>query len=189
MTRVINIVGRGMGSEDAPRENCWGVNIVMLRRPVDVGFDMHEEGKMNDIQMQRRREIIPWVTAQNIPVYAVDAIPGTTYIRYPMEEVVGKFRTGYFSNAICYMIALALLEGVDQLNFYGVVHLRTHKEYAAQKPAVDYWIGRAEQMGVGVYIHGDYSEIGRTEDGLAYGYKLTAEELVKKYGNSNWHHP
>jgi hypothetical protein len=180
--RVINIVGRGIGSVDAPKDNCWGVNIVMLRRPVDVGFDMHEWGRMNDVQVERRRQIIPWVTERNIPVYAVHDIPNTTYRRYPIEKVVRKFKTGFFSNAICYMIALALLEGVDQLNFYGVVHLRTHKEYATQKPAVDYWLGRAEQMGVKIYIHGDYSEIGRTEDGLAYGYNLTAQEMIKKYG-------
>jgi len=182
LSRVINIVGRGIGAQDAPKENCWGVNIVMLRRPVDVGFDMHEDGKMNDAQMQRRRQVIPWVSSQGIPVYAIHAIPDTTYIRYPIERVVQRFKTGYFSNAICYMIALALLQGVTQLNFYGVVHLRTHEEYATQKPAVDYWLGRAAQMGVGCYIHGDYSEIGRTEDGLAYGYKLTAQEMIEKYG-------
>jgi hypothetical protein len=180
--RVINIVGRGIGSQDAPKDNCWGVNIVMLRRPVAVGFDMHEEGKMNDVQIERRRQVIPWVTAQKIPVYAIDAIPDTTYIRYPIEKVVSRFKTGYFSNAICYMIALALLEGVDKLNFYGVVHLRTHKEYATQKPGVDYWLGRANELGVETYIHGDYCEIGRTEDGLAYGYKLTAQEMIEKYG-------
>jgi hypothetical protein len=185
--RVVNIVGRGIGAEDAPADNCWGVNVVMLRRPVEVGFDMHEEGKMTPAQMERRREIIPYVTALNIPVYAINSIPFTTYHRYPIEKVINKFKTGYFSNAICYMIAFALFEGVDRLNFYGVVHLRTHKEYATQKPAVDYWIGRAEQMGVKCYIHGDYSEIGRTEDGLAYGYKLTAQEMIERYDKSNWH--
>jgi hypothetical protein len=182
--KIINIIGRGIGAEDAPKGiESWGVNIVMLRRELDVGFDMHEDGKMTDEQMERRRQVIPWMAAKGIPVYAVHAIPGTTYRRYPIEKVIQKFKTGYFSNAVCYMIALALLEGVDKLNFYGVVHLRTHEEYAIQKPAVDYWMGRAEQMGVECYVHGDYSEIGRTEDGLAYGYKLTAQEMIRKYGN------
>ncbi len=182
--RIINIIGRGIGAEDAPKEyESWGVNIAMLRHRVDVGFDMHEHGKMNPVQIERRRQIIPYATALNIPVYSVYSISNTTYIRYPIERVVQRFRTGYFSNAVCYMIALALLEGVDKINLYGVVHLRTHKEYATQKPGVDYWIGRAEQqMGVKCYVHGDYSEIGRTEDGLAYGYELTAREMIKKYG-------
>jgi hypothetical protein len=144
---------------------------------------MHEEGKMNDVQIERRRQIIPWVREQKIPVYSVHAIPGTTYKRYPIEKVIKRFKTGYFSNAICYMIALALLEGVDKLNFYGVTHVRNGKEYATQKPAVDYWLGRAGQMGVECYVNGDYSEIGRTEDGLAYGYKLSAQEMIEKYGN------
>jgi len=55
--KIINIIGRGIGAEDAPNGvESWGVNIVMLRRPVDVGFDMHEDGKMNDKQVERRRQ-------------------------------------------------------------------------------------------------------------------------------------
>jgi len=51
-----------------------------------------------------------------------------------------------------------------------------------QKPGVDHWLGIAKGMGVKYYIHGDYCEIGRTETGLAYGYELTEDEMLNKYG-------
>jgi hypothetical protein len=185
MSRILNIIGRGSGASEAPREfESWSVNIGILRHErVDVGFDMHEEGKMNGVQIERRRQIIPWATERKIPVYSVHAIPGTTYKRYPIEKVIKRFQTGFFSNAICYMIALALLEGVDKLNIYGVLHLEKFDEYAMQKPGVDHWLGIAKGMGVEYYIHGGYCEIGRTKDGLAYGYKLSTQEMILKYGN------
>ena len=183
--RIVNMVGRGIGSEDAPDENCWGVNIVMLRRKVDLGFDMHRADKMNSMQILRRKEIIKRITCENTPVYSCEAIPDTTYRRYPIERVVTRFPTGFFSNALCYMTALALLEGVEEINYYGCVFLSYQKEYALQKPAVDFWLGVAMGMGVKCRIHGT-SEMGKTQDNVAYGYELTAQEMIN---NFNWYQP
>ena len=182
MPKKINIVGRGIGMDDAPEEDCWGVNIVILRRPVDIGFDMHQDGFMNEKQEQRRKEVIEVANEADIPVYSCSAIPGTTYVRYPIEHVVGKFKTGFFSNAICYMIALALADGVEELTFYGVNHLRVDPTYALEKPGVDYWLGAAMALGVKCNIPFPTSEIGRTISNNAYGYELSQQDMVKKYG-------
>jgi hypothetical protein len=164
---TINIVGRGKGMELAPKENCWGINCIILERSVDLHFDMHTDGKMNEKQIARRELVIKQTKQMNIPVYACHAIPETTYIRYPIEDIIKEFRTGYFSNGICYMIALALYKGVKELNFYGVNHTRLNMidEYTIQKPGVDYWLGVALGRGVKCNIHGVMSEI-----------------MIKKYG-------
>jgi hypothetical protein len=181
---TLNIVGRGYGMELAPEENCWGINNIIFERSVDIHFDMHHEGRMKPHQIERREKVIRRAKELDIPVYACDSIPDTTYIRYPIESVIREFRTGYFSNGICYMIALAVMNGVKELNFYGVNHTRLKMldEYTLQKPGVDYWLGVALGRGVKLNIHGAHSEIGKTFDNRAYGYFLSQEAMIKKYG-------
>lgn len=182
---TINILGRGMGVQDAPKRKCWGINSIIFERPVDIHFDMHQEGKMKPHQIERRLEVIERANRLNIPVYACDVPPNSTYIRYPIEEVIQRFPTGFFSNGVCYMIALALLKGVNEINFYGVNHSRLDMlgEYTIQKPGVDYWLGVAMGLGVKCNIHGNMSEIGRTFKNEAYGYRLSQEAMVEKYGS------
>jgi hypothetical protein len=181
---TINIVGRGNGMELAPDENCWGINMIIFERDVDVHFDMHQEGLMKPHQTERREKVIEVAKEKNTPVYSCEAIEGTTYIRYPIEDVISEFPTGYFSNGVCYMIALALLNGVKELNFYGVNHSRISMmgEYTLQKPGVDFWLGVALGRGVKCNIHGAMAEIGRTFENRSYGYFLSQETMVKKYG-------
>jgi len=177
-------VGRGTGMELAPKENCWGINMVIFERGIDVHFDMHQEGKMAPHQIARRKEVIKVANEKHIPVYACDAIEDTTYVRYPIEDVISEFPTGYFSNGVCYMIALALLNGVKELNFYGVNHSKKNNifdEYTIQKPGVDYWLGAAMSRGVEYNVHGALSEIGKTLYNRAYGYDISQEAMIKKY--------
>lgn len=181
---VLNIIGYGNGMKSAPTDNCWGMNSVIFERDVDVHFDMHEEGKMQPHQIERRENVIKVANEKNIPVYACHEIPGTTYVRYPIESVIKEFRTGYFSNGVCYMIAFALINGVKELNFYGVNHSRINMmdEYSLQKPGVDYWLGVAMGRGVKCNIFGAMAEIGKTFENRAYGYDLSQEAMVRTYG-------
>lgn len=180
--KTLNIVGHGNGMELAPNKNCWGINSIIFERDVDVHFDMHQEGKMKPHQIERREKVIERANERNIPVYACHAIEGTTYTRYPIEDVIKEFPTGYFSNGVCYMIALALLREIKEINFYGVNHTRINMdEYTTQKPGVDYWLGIAFARGVKCNVHGAWSEIGRTFDNRAYGYFIPQESMVKTY--------
>jgi hypothetical protein len=184
---TVNILGRGNGMELAPRENCWGINSIIFERPVDIHFDMHHEGRMKPHQIERRQQTIEHANKYNIPVYGCDVPPGArTYIRYPIEEVLREFPTTYFSNGICYMIALALLKGAKEINFYGVnlCRLRMVSEYTLQKPAVDFWIGVILGRKIPFKINGHMADIGKTYDRLSYGYARTEEEMLKEYGPS-----
>lgn len=225
--KTINIVGLGNGWEVAPKENNWGVNAVIFKRDVEVLFDMHDERKFTLIQKERRKKIIKLANEKNIPVYACHHIPDTTYRRYPIEDVMAMFPRAFFSNAVCYMIALALIEGVERINMYGVNQAKvvdkaiTYKfkdivssydldvmdkgtreyvesmwdteqirngttvdEYFQQKPAVDYWVGVADGMGVDVNICTE-TEVCELIDKRCYGYQLTQEEMRGRYGPRN----
>ena len=170
--------------ELAPEDNCWGINAVIFERSVDIHFDMHKEALLKPHQRERRDLVTKIAREKGIPVYACEEIPGTTYIRYPIEDVIKEFPTGYFSNGVCYMIALAILRGVKELNFYGVNHSRIDMmgEYSMQKPGVDYWLGVCLGRGVKYNIHGVQSEIGRTFTNRSYGYFQSQEDMVRQYG-------
>jgi len=97
---------------------------------------------------------------------------GTEYIdrdSYPLEGVIDKFKTDYFSNSVDYAIALALYEGYDEIHLYGV-NMETNSEYAFEKAGVDFWCGYALGLKAQVIVHGMFSTIMRTKDGLLYGY-------------------
>ena len=75
---------------------------------------------------------------------------------------------GFFSNAICYMMALALLWDYEKIWWYGI-DMSTSSTYLFEKGAVEYWMGRANERGVPV-INTEESATGKTIDGRMYGY-------------------
>ena len=81
------------------------------------------------------------------------AIPDTvnqlTQESYPLEEIYDKYKSKYFTSSIAYMIAYAIYCKVDSIRLEGI-GLDYADEYMHQKPAVAYWLGRAEGEGIKV---------------------------------------
>jgi len=87
---------------------------------------------------------------------------------FPMKEVFEKFKTKFFSNAICYMMAYALLHEYERMWFYGI-DMMTNSSYVVEKGGVEYWMGIAHAMGVPI-INTKDSATGKTIDGRMYGF-------------------
>lgn len=87
---------------------------------------------------------------------------------YPIDEVLAKFKTEFFGNAICYMMAYALLKGYERIYWYGI-DMMTNSTYLFEKGSCEYWLGIAHAMGVPV-INTRNSATGKTVDGKMYGY-------------------
>ena len=96
---------------------------------------------------------------------------------YPMKEVLAKFRTRFFSNAICYMMAYALLKGYEKIWFYGI-DMMTNTSYVIEKGGVEFWMGIAHALGVPV-VNTRESATGKTIDGKMYGF-WGGEEKVNR---------
>lgn len=96
---------------------------------------------------------------------------------YPMQEVFAKFRTKFFSNAICYMIAYALLHEYEKLWFYGI-DMMTNSSYIIEKGGVEYWMGIAHALGMPI-INTRESATGKTIDGRMYGYWGAEEDTLE----------
>lgn len=95
---------------------------------------------------------------------------------YPLEDIVNKFDSTYFTNTISYMIAYALFIGVDDIEIYGV-DMNGEQEYIAERGSVMYWIGYARALGVKVHMA---SEIDKPA--FLYGYE-PSKNLKSKINN------
>jgi hypothetical protein len=202
----INIVGSGRGWQDAPfdpeNEPCWGFYSTAERRHVDVIFDMHPIPDMLSGKRQAdgrtyrnpqaTEKMIMRSKANNVPIFSLEAYDGC--IRYPIEKVVKKFNTSFFSSGPCYVMALALYMGATEINIYGMVLVG--REYKFEKEGLLYWIGRAEGMGVKVVVNQPSSIFeltprvlrGKTFSSELYGYEVPQEDFIKNVLNYNLIH-
>jgi hypothetical protein len=93
---------------------------------------------------------------------------------YPLDDVVRKFGTRYFTNSIAYMIALAIMRKAKTIRLWGV-DMEPGTEWAYERPCVAYWIGRAQERGIKVETS---SEL--TEPFFMYGYDEEGHRLIKQ---------
>lgn len=82
-----------------------------------------------DIYMQRKYQFVP------------------SSVGYPIDELDMMFNRKYFRSSFDFMIAMALAEGYTTIGMYGF-DMASGTEYGHQRPSAEYWLGRAEGMGV-----------------------------------------
>ena len=111
---------------------------------------------------------IEFLKELNIPIYMLNSIPELeTSVTYPLEKIIEHFGRQYFKSSVDYMIALALYEGFEEIHVYGV-NMAVDEEYSYQRPSCEYWLGRAEGMGVKIHLPESCDLLKRY---YLYGYK------------------
>ena len=88
-----------------------------------------------------------------------DDVPSST--KYPLRDIQNKLINNFyrgeekveklFSSTCDYEVALALLEGFERIELYGI-EMVLEGEYAFQREGISFWIGKAEGMGVELWI-------------------------------------
>lgn len=184
MTKKVAIVGfagtRDMAPFKDPDIEIWSCNNLYKFIPkTDRIFQLHRPDLLiADHHGVTGKEHIEYLQTCNIPIYMqehYDDIP--TSVRYPIEEVTEAFgiprngdegvKDAYFTNTISFMIALALLEGFEEIGIYGV-DMAVGTEYAEQRPSCEYYIGIAKGKGVKVIIPAE-ADLLKTR--FMYGYE------------------
>ena len=171
--RKIALVGSANLIVDKPKlkklkdYEFWAMNNLFTAiREVkfDRWFELHHFTRKGNKYYRRGREYygsfatiqeyLEQINALEIPVYMQKPLKivkqGT---KFPFQEIMRKFKTQYFGCSFAWMIAFALYEHlngqtVDTIALYGVA-LDQH-EYYFQRPSTEYFIGRAEGMGIKV---------------------------------------
>jgi len=151
----VAIVGFAAHRDQAPFNDpsyeIWGLNELYMYIPrYDRWFELHDLN--NPVAGQRNpgkhRE---WLRNANIPIYMQEKyedIPNA--VTYPKDAIIEKFGR-YFTNSISWMIALAISEGFETIDLYGV-DMAQDEEHMKQRPSVEYFVGLARGMGINVRI-------------------------------------
>ena len=108
-------------------------------------------------------------------IYSLEAWPNTPCSRYPIEEILSEFKTDYFTSGLDYAIALAIYEGYENIDLWGVC-LKEGDEYAYQKPSAMFWLGVALGRGMTFKIRDHWSELFKHPTGKMYGYGVLIKE-------------
>lgn len=151
------IIGKGPGWKDAPMEGeTWGVNDLLLRRPVKLTFEIHnidEKYKRNRTVALNRRGIFR-KEIRKIKLTGTPVITGMKHRFFPGAIIFpfNEMPSDYFTCSIAYMIAYAIYKGATEIEMYGVALLK-EKEYAWERPCIEFWIGYAMGKGIKVAVH------------------------------------
>jgi hypothetical protein len=134
----------------------WAIAHSCLGEPlpkVDRIFEIHKWD-----------EVVKWGSLNafamfpNAPKYLIEKRDDVqNAIAFPFKEISEKFKIfhdrpeSHMTNSISWMIALAILEGFEEIHIYGV-NMSHHTEYGTQKPSCEYYLGLAKGLGIKIYV-------------------------------------
>lgn len=125
---------------------------------ITAWFQLHPKWHFKD----RIHNHWEWLQKEHsFPIYmnmVYDSVPNS--VRYPLHKIKSELvnivrgelpLNKIFSSTMCYQVALALIEGFKRIEFYGI-ELLFEAEYAYQREGMAYWLGKADGMGVEVWM-------------------------------------
>ena len=142
----------------------WGMNLLHNRpwfktKDVTRWFQMHPKWIFTQDNVHKHWE---WLQKEHpFPIYmhmVYDDIPSS--VKYPLREIQNNLTNivrgetpvnKIFSSSFSYQIALAIHENFERIEIYGV-SLLSISEYAYQRESLSYWMGKADGLGIEVWL-------------------------------------
>ena len=153
-----------------PEFEIWGMNqgYLHMHRKADRWMEMHMPEATADV---RDPEYLRWLSTIDIPVYMIERRPEIPYsVRYPIEKAIEYAGRDYFMSTVAFGLALAALEGFEEIHLYGI-NLAIGDEYFYEKPNAEWWIGKLEGRGIRIVIPQASSLLKQYH---RYGYSIDA---------------
>lgn len=184
-----------LGSHEATLKHCpwddpswelWGHSSSrgFYQRPPERYFDLHRPECWTKTNRKGKR-YLDWLARNTVPIYMQRRWPEVpASIAYPLDRIRAEFRP-YFTGHAAYMIALALVEGVTHLGFFGINYGKDSNgvdaEYLTQRGSCEYWMGVAEARGVHLVLPKGSTLLAEPRE--LYGYESHDEEgvLIESY--------
>ena len=188
---MVNLIILGMGPSrtDCPFDaETWGVNtgyrqIAQQSGRLDKLFICHRDQEYDwegdPIFNWDEKNTLVDAGVEIVSLFKLKHIKKFT--RMPFKDMIKRFKTDYYSDTICYMIAYALylntrindkglLELVEpmRIRMYGV-DMHTRDEYATERGGIEHFVAIARTIGVDFWIHPD-SSVCKTETRKPYGF-------------------
>jgi hypothetical protein len=153
--RKVGIVGNAkLTLELAPWEDgsweWWAQASVVNSIPqgrADLLIDLHPPHCHQVARKNGYQDYYGFLKTQHTPIFMADRYPEIpASIRYPREKI-WQLWPYQFGSQTAALIALALMQGVSHLGFWGCEYSHD-TEYASQRPHTLLWVGIAIGMGV-----------------------------------------
>ncbi len=147
-------------------------------------FDLHRRECWTKTN-HKGEAYLKFLRNNTVPIYMQERFKDVpAAVRYPLERIAAEFRP-YFTGHAAYMIALALIEGVTHIGFFGINYGKDFSgkdsEYLTQRGSCEYWMGVAEGRGVKIVLPKGSTLLADPKE--LYGYESHDEEgrLVESY--------
>ena len=147
--------------QEAQDTEIWGLNQGHAIFPADIlarctrWFQIHPWEPMSERQDPRLGHI-EWLAeaSEHMTVYFEEPVPDIPKaVRYPYEEVKATIGSAYFaSNSFCYMTALAIHEGFDEIHLYGVDFGPNDIGDGYARGPMEFLLGFAVARGIKVWV-------------------------------------
>lgn len=128
----------------------WGLNELHKQHEVslfDRWFEVH-----NRADLDADAEHVAAMGKMDIPVYMQAHYPDIpASVPFPRQQIIDRFGINYFTSSIAWEIAFAILLGAEEIHVYGV-DMATSTEYGQQRPCCEYWLARAQGMGIKISV-------------------------------------
>jgi uncharacterized protein YfkK (UPF0435 family) len=138
---------RHLAPYDDPEYDIWvfneWANADWCKR-WDALIQIHQQKVYRNLKNEKDPKHWEWLQKKHgKPVYMLDVDPLVPdSVKYPLDEIMQKYHTGYLRATICYAIALALYQGYEEIHIWGV-ELKSHAEYRSQRDCFIFWNGVA----------------------------------------------
>ena len=192
--KICRFIALGPSATEAPPHTrgdgveVWGIQYTWQHFTVDRAFVMDDrEWIINknssfdipvDIASDMRRANIPIYVAHKWP-----DVPNT--VEYPIEEIKKAFPKHYFMDSMAYMFALAIQEGFERIETYGIdfryftdlgEELKYNHNWLDETHCGAFWAGVAIGKGIEVTTTNRCSMMKPVKPGETslYGYEVSA---------------
>jgi len=134
-----------------PEWEIWGLNELYMFIPRwDRWFELHKRS-VYEADKKRTSEHVAKLQGMTCPVYMHqhwdDIGPSVPLPKEFIEAAAGS----YMTSSIAWMIGLAIAEGFEEIQVYGV-DIAQDTEWSGQRPCCEYLLGLAQGRGIKTYL-------------------------------------
>ena len=148
----------------------WGCNegYVQDFPKIDRWFQIHPYISFSRADNMNDPKHFEWLMQEHdFEIYMQEKFPFVPSAeKYPLDIYTQWYGRRYFRSSFDYMMAMAIMEGYEEIGIFGF-EMASNTEYHHQRPSAEYWIGRAEGMGITIREPNGWNLLR----GSLYGYE------------------
>ena len=199
--RTVQLLGLGPSVVECPNvippdTERWAIQYVWKHYTLTRAFVMDDQ---EWIVAKNNSFNIPIDVAQDMrgfkkPIYVAKKWPDVeNTVEYPIKEILETFKAEYFMNSFAYMIALAIYEGFERIETYGLDlryftelggEMKYKKNWLDETHCVAFWAGVARGRGI-EFVTTKRSSVMKPVypgDPKLYGYEVSKEIAEQRKG-------